>query len=63
MSKWAKKDPLDNYQKFLLKNNYLDSNDIDKYKSLISDEIDKGLDIAFNTKELVPDTINEYNDV
>ena len=63
MSKWAKKDPLDNYQKFLLKNNYLDSNDIDKYKSLISDEIDKGLDIAFNTKELVPDAINEYNDV
>ena len=63
MSKWAKKDPLDNYQKFLLKNNYLDSNDIDKYKCLISDEIDKGLDIAFNTKELVPDTINEYNDV
>ena len=63
MSKWAKKDPLDNYQKFLLKNNYLDSNDIDKYKCLISDEIDKGLDIAFNTKELVPDAIHEYNDV
>ncbi len=63
MSKWAKKDPLDNYQKFLLKNNYLDNNSIYKYKNSISDEIDKGLDIAFNTKEVVSDTVNEYNDV
>jgi len=63
ISKWSKKDPLDNYQKFLLKNNYLDNNNIDKYKDSILDEIDKGLDIAFNTKEVVADSVNEYSDV
>lgn len=47
MEHWAKKDPVDNYEQYLLKNGVLTNEIIDQYKTEIKADIDNGLDVAY----------------
>ena len=47
MDKWAKKDPLENYEQYLLKEKVITEADIKKYRKAIQKDIDKGLEIAY----------------
>ena len=47
MEHWAKKDPVENYEQYLLKNGVLTEEKINKYKTAIKAEIDNGLEIAY----------------
>ena len=63
MEAWAKKDPVINYEKFLVKEGILDDGKIDKIRKVIKKEIEAGLDIAFNEPPPEADTERELNDV
>ena len=61
---WGKKDPVVNFEKFLIKEKVLNKSLVEKYREDLKVEMDKALDKAF--KEPVIDevnTIEEYNDV
>jgi len=47
MEHWAKKDPVENYEQYLLKNGVLTDKIINDLKTEIKAEIDKGLEIAY----------------
>lgn len=47
MAHWAKKDPVENYEQYLLKNGVLTEQLIEEYKSEIKSDIDKGLETAY----------------
>ena len=48
MKKWAKKDPIANYESFLLEKNLIDDQIIDQIKSEIFEEINSNLKLAFD---------------
>ena len=60
---WGKKDPLTNYERFLLEETVLDENLVTEYRNEVKKRIDEGLEIAFAEARIVPDTADEYNDV
>lgn len=60
---WGKKDPVMNYEKFLLEENILTEKIISQYQNEIKKEIEHGIEIAFEEKEIVPDTTEEIQDV
>jgi 2-oxoisovalerate dehydrogenase E1 component len=63
MEFWATKDPINNYEDFLLDNGVLTSDLVEKYKSEIKSEINSGLETAYS--ESIPDAVTEteLNDV
>jgi 2-oxoisovalerate dehydrogenase E1 component len=63
MDLWAKKDPVENYEKFLLKEGTVDEKYIDNLRKKIKQEIEAGLEIAFQENHPVPDTAMEVKDV
>lgn len=60
---WGKKDPVQNFENYLLEQNILDEKMISSIKDVIHDEIQAGLDIAFSQKEIIPDTQKELSDI
>jgi len=60
---WAKKDPLDNYEKFLLSEEVIDKKLTDSMRKKIKKEIDDGLAIAFEETRPQASTEAELNDV
>ena len=60
---WGKKDPLINYQTFLLEEKVLTEDLISDYRNEIKKEIDEGLNLAFNEEKIKPSTTIEYADV
>ena len=60
---WGKKDPVINYENYLLAENIIDSDYKNQVRKEIKSEIDKGLEIAFAEGDPVPDTEKELNDV
>jgi len=60
---WGKKDPILNYEKFLLEENILTETIIAEYKGEIKKEIETGIEIAFGEKNIEPDTNEELRDV
>jgi 2-oxoisovalerate dehydrogenase E1 component len=60
---WGKKDPISNYEKFLLEEKILTDEMISEYRSEIKKEIDKGIEIAFGEKNVEPDTEEEVRDL
>jgi 2-oxoisovalerate dehydrogenase E1 component len=63
MEQWAKKDPVDNYEKFLLAEKILTEEEIEAIRKKIKKEIETGLAIAFEEAPPQPDTAQELQDV
>ena len=63
MNEWAKKDPINNYEQYLLQEGVLTEEVITSYKTQIKSEINRCLDIAF-AEPIVENTIEaELSDV
>jgi len=63
MDTWAKRDPLDNYERYLLNEEVIDQKKIDSTRKKIKKEIDEGLAIAFEETHPQASTEVELNDV
>jgi len=61
--KWAKKDPVTNFELFLLEEGILSIEDVEKVTQVIKQEIHDGLEIAFAEERIVPNTATELEDV
>ncbi|MBP9837906.1 MAG: dehydrogenase [Proteobacteria bacterium] len=62
-TEWQKKDPLSNYEKYLLEIGVITKKQIAEFRNEIKDEIDKGFEFAFNDDRVKPDTTIEVNDI
>lgn len=60
---WAKKDPIENYEKFLLKEKVLTNDKIDQLYSEIENEIEEGLETALSYLDCTSTIEEELNDV
>jgi 2-oxoisovalerate dehydrogenase E1 component len=60
---WGQKDPVANFEKFLLERNIIDAAFIEQLKNDINAEIESCLNIAFNEPEIIPDTAKELQEV
>ncbi|MBX2947362.1 MAG: dehydrogenase E1 component subunit alpha/beta [Cyclobacteriaceae bacterium] len=63
MDTWAKKDPVENYEKFLLAESILDQKETDTIRKKIKKEIEAGLETAFAETHPEANTETETNDV
>lgn len=63
MDMWAKKDPVENYEKFLLAEGVLTEKDIESIRKKIKKDIEAGLNVAFQETHPQPSTETELNDV
>lgn len=60
---WEKKDPVDNYEKFLIDEGVIDSQLVSSLREEIKSQIENGLTIAFGELHPEADTTTELNDV
>lgn len=60
---WAKKDPLENFERYLFNEQILDETFVKEQRDLIKNEIDHALQIAFDETSPEPDTEREMLDV
>lgn len=60
---WSKKDPLTNYQEYLLQEGIITQEIIEQYKSEFLQEIELGLEATFAEEEVVPDLAEELFDM
>jgi len=63
MSFWKSKDPIDNFESFLIVTKVLSKTKIDEFRTEISNEITSGLKLAFDENEIKADLKTELNDV
>ncbi|GAB2612526.1 alpha-ketoacid dehydrogenase subunit alpha/beta [Belliella aquatica] len=63
METWSLKDPVDNYEKFLLESDVLSSEEKEKIHAKIKSAINQGLDIAFAEEAAKPNTKEEIADL
>jgi 2-oxoisovalerate dehydrogenase E1 component len=63
MEEWAKKDPLENYEQYLISQGVIDQTYIDNIRKEIKSEIEEGLETAFQETHPGANTETEYNDV
>lgn len=63
LEEWAEKDPIANYESFLISEGILDAAKIAAFKAEIIIEIDEDLQKAFNEDEISLDLSKELNDV
>ncbi|MDN4166244.1 dehydrogenase E1 component subunit alpha/beta [Cytophagales bacterium LB-30] len=63
MDEWAKKDPLQNYEDFLVKEGVIDAKYIDSLRKKIKKDIEEGLAVAFEETHPVASTEVETTDV
>jgi len=63
METWAKKDPLSNFENFLLSEEVITEKEIEKLRADIKAEINKGLDIAYAEPTVPADLDTEMNGV
>jgi 2-oxoisovalerate dehydrogenase E1 component len=60
---WGKKDPVVNYENYLLEESVITSVDIENFRKEIKQKIDAGLEVAFTQDPIKIDTHEEYNDL
>ena len=60
---WATKDPVENYEQFLLKQGVINREYIETKRKEIKKEIEDGLAVAFEETHPVADTESEITDV
>ncbi|MGX1930082.1 alpha-ketoacid dehydrogenase subunit alpha/beta [Flagellimonas sp. 2504JD4-2] len=63
MKKWAKKDPIANYEAFLLKEKVISEAEIEGLKTVITEEINSNLKVAFDQNPVELDETKELNEV
>jgi 2-oxoisovalerate dehydrogenase E1 component len=63
MEQWAKKDPLENYEQYLLTEGVIDEGYVDSLRKKIKQEIEEGLETAFQETHPPADTERELSDV
>jgi 2-oxoisovalerate dehydrogenase E1 component len=63
MDTWAKRDPLDNYENFLMQEEVIDQRVVDAMRKKIKKEIEDGLAAAFEETPPEADTARELSDV
>jgi 2-oxoisovalerate dehydrogenase E1 component len=63
METWAKRDPVENYENYLLAEEVLDQRSVDEFHEKIKNEIDEGLAIAYDETLPVANTEVELSDV
>ncbi len=63
MEFWGKKDPIENYQEYLLKEKVLDQKAVDSIKDEIKKEINKAVKIAFDEPAIAADVNGEISDL
>lgn len=63
MKKWTKKDPIVNYEAFLLKEKIISSDKIEQFKAEIADEINSNLKMAFDENPVDFDETKELGSV
>ena len=63
INEWSKRDPIENFLQFLIKNNILDSNSTDQLRFDIQSEIDQSIQTAFNEDEVEFDINKELGSV
>jgi 2-oxoisovalerate dehydrogenase E1 component len=60
---WGKKDPVVNFENYIVANGILSDEEKNEIRGRIKDEIEEGLQIAFAEPPLIPDTEKELIDV
>ena len=60
---WGKKDPLNNFEKYLLDEGVLDEKMIEDYRDVIKNEIEEGIELAYAEKLPPPNTVLELQDM
>ncbi len=63
MEEWAKKDPVENYEQYLLREGVLTQAEVEKIRKQIKKEIEAGLKEAFAETYPEPDSAKELQDV
>jgi len=63
MKKWAKKDPIENYEQFLIDSGFIDETEITALKTSLKKEIKEQLEIAYAAEELTVDTTKESREI
>lgn len=63
MESWAKKDPVENYERYLIEQAVITREDIDSLRKTIKKEIEEGLEIAFRETHPEASTELELRDV
>lgn len=60
---WAEKDPVDNFEQFLIENEIIDEDFANDVRYQFKKEIDAAIEIAFNEPDIVPNTEIELSDM
>jgi 2-oxoisovalerate dehydrogenase E1 component len=60
---WGRKDPVRNFEDFLLAEGVIDSDFVNLIRAEIKEEIEQGLEITFAERDIVPDTATELHDM
>ncbi len=63
MDKWAEKDPIENYERYLIKEKVLSKKKVTEIREEIKKEIEAGLQIAYDKPLPVPSLDQEYSDM
>lgn len=63
LDEWAKKDPLDNYENWLVAEGVIDQKTVDETRKQLKKQIEAGLEVAFAETHPVADTEQELRDV
>lgn len=63
IEEWEKKDPVDNFEAWLLDQRIISADLILQFRDEIKKEINDALKIAYDTPDITPNTDQEYNDV
>lgn len=62
-TEWEKKDPVMNFENFLKNEGLLNDGEIEKIRKEIQEEIEAGIQVGFNAKEIEASTEEEISDV
>ena len=63
IEEWGKKDPVSNYEAYLIEENILDEKKVESIRNEFKNEIDKALDATFDEPEVTANTDDELKDV
>jgi len=63
LEEWEAKDPIQNFENYLVQENILDLETIEGFKSDIKNEINENLDIAYAEEDILSSPSNELSDV